>query len=107
MADGNAMQVSRLSQCQPRRFKGYHFGCHIAGQMSANRIECQRRSVSGQRLEFAVRNQSQLNQSLESIAYAKYETISSMQQRFHRFFQLAVSEQCGDKLAGSIRFITS
>ena len=75
--------------------------------MTAERIEGERRCVIGERLEFAIRHEAELDQSLEAVADAHGKTVSHMKELVHGLHELLIPEYGGDKFAAAVRFITS
>lgn len=76
MADGDGVKVTWLAEGEPRGLGRYDFGRDEAGNMTAERIEGERRCVIGERLEFAIRYKAELDQSLETVADAWQDRLS-------------------------------
>ena len=105
MADGDGVEVTGLAEGKPRGLGRYDLGRDEAGDMTAERIEGERRCVIGERLEFAIRYEAELDQSLETVADAHGKTISDMKELVHGLHELLIPEYSGDKFAAAVRFI--
>ena len=58
--------------------------------MTAERIEGERRCVIGERLEFAIRYEAELDQGLETVADAHGKTVSDMKELVHGLHELLI-----------------
>ena len=92
MADSDAVEVARLAERKPRGLGGNDLGRYETGQVASDRVECQCRCCICQRLEFTVRNESQLDQSLEAVADAKSQSVTGVEELLHGFLELFVAE---------------
>ena len=105
VADGDGVEVTGLAEGKPRRLGRYDLGRDEAGDMTAERVEGERRCVIGERLEFAIRYESELDQSLETVADAHGKTVSDVKELVHGLHELLISEYSGDKFTAAVRFI--
>ena len=70
------MQVTDLAGGQPRALDRCNAGGDVARLVAADEVEGQGRAGFVQITDFAVGNQTQLDQCLEAVADTKYKTIS-------------------------------
>ncbi len=74
--------------------------------MTANRIVRQGRAVCTERLNMSIRQKSQFDKCLEAVANAESQAVPLIQKGFQCIWQCRAAEQCGNKFAGTFRFIT-
>ena len=74
--------------------------------MSADRVKRQCRRIFILSAEASVRNKSQLDERLETVADAQDQAVSVFQKIRNRLFHLFVPEACREELRRSVRFIT-
>lgn len=74
--------------------------------MTANMIGCQCRRVILLRSYFTVRDKSEFDESLETVANSKGQTVSLIQKLIDRFFDPLIAEYGSNEFGGAIRFIT-
>ena len=71
MRNSDGVDVAGLAAAEPGAHDRNDFGVDHARQMTADGVVSQGRAVSLQRLNLAVRQEAQLNQSLEPVADAE------------------------------------
>ena len=74
--------------------------------MTSDRIVSQRWGIFCLSGDLAVRNQSQLDQSLESVTDSKCQSVLFIQKFFYCFFNLRILECCRKEFCRSVRFIS-
>ena len=73
--------------------------------MATDGIESERRRRFRERLEFAVRDEAELDERLETVANAEDEAVSIRQKIAERVFQERMAEEGGDEFAAAVRFV--
>ena len=74
--------------------------------MASDGVVRQCRRVCGLSGDLAVRNQSQLDQSLESVADAECKAVPLIKELLYRFLDLRVLECGREELGGAVRLVS-
>ena len=75
--------------------------------MTADLVEGQRRTVLIGIHDLSKRYETQLDQSLESVADAGSQSASAVQKIRDRFCDRRISEERGNEFAGAVRFVAA
>ena len=99
------IDTAKFSLCKPRGLVGNNLCINHLGNMASNSIISQRWRNIGLSGDLSIRYQAKLDQCLEAVAYAKYQSVSFIQQFFYRFFELRVLERSRKEFCGTVRLV--
>ena len=90
------VNTAKLGACQPWGFVGHNLRVNHLGNMASDSVEGQSRGILRLSENLTVRNESQFDQCLESVADTKGKSVSLIQQFGNSLFDLRIPE-CGCK----------
>ena len=99
------VDVARLDQAEPGRQAGYHPGIGHPRNVATYPVKGEGRAVLRQRTNLSVRQQTQFDQRLESVADAEHQPVPFIEQLHDCFGQTRAMEQGRNELAGAVRFV--
>ena len=104
----DGMQVTDVAGGQPRALhRGYASG-GVAALVAADEVEGQRRVVAGHLVtDFAVGNQTQLNERLEAVADAEHQAVALVQQLVNAVLDACITQEGRNELTGTVRLVTA
>ena len=105
VADRNLVDVALTEGGEPRGVGAAHAGAHDAGDVTVNVVAVQRRGVGRDLAELAKRQQTGLDQRLETVADAEDQALAG-EQILHRRLHLRTIQHIGDELAAAVRLVT-
>ena len=99
------INAAKFSLCKPRGLVSNNLCIDHLGNMASDGIISQRRRNIGLSGDLSIRYQAKLDQRLEAVAHAKYQSVSFIQQFFYRFFELRVLERSRKEFCGTVRLV--
>ena len=105
MADGNIVYIAFLEGGEPRGTGGGHAGAHQSRDVTVDIVTIQCRGVGSHIAQLAKWQQTGLDERLEAVADTEHQALT-VQQVFHRRFDLRMVEHVGDELAAAVGLVT-
>lgn len=105
MRNGHGVNFAHSAVRKPGRLDAADTRIHHHTLVPAYGVERKRRHIGGHIQNVPVRHKAKLNQRLKSVADAEHKPIPLVQKPFHRVGKPGVTQKCGNKLAGTLRFV--